>query len=112
MLSFLSRYADNFLIGIFLGTVPLGLYAVGYRLLDVSQTVLVKIAWKVAFPALSRLQGDRERMLRAHFRLTRVASLVIMPAYTGLALVAPELTVLVFGQTVVCQWSRRLDSPA
>lgn len=101
LLTFLSRHTDNFLIGIFLGPVPLGLYAVGYRLLDVSLAILVNIARKIAFPALSRLQGDSQRMLRAHLKLTRVASLTIIPAYVGLALIAPELTVLVFG----AQWS-------
>jgi PST family polysaccharide transporter len=97
LLTFLSRHTDNFLIGVFLGPVPLGLYAVGYRLLDVSQTILINIARKIAFPAFSRLQGDRERMRRAHLRVTRVAGLIIVPAYVGLALTAPELTILVFG---------------
>lgn len=101
LLTFLSRHTDNFLIGIFLGPVPLGLYAVGYRLLDVSLTILVNIARKIAFPAFARLQGDSERMLRAHLKMTRVASLTIMPAYVGLALIAPELTILVFGS----RWS-------
>lgn len=101
LLSFLSRYSDNFLIGMFLGAVPLGLYAVGYRLLEVSQSILVNVARKIAFPAFSRLQVDRDRMVRAHLRLTRVSSLTIMPAYVGLAIIAPELTVLVFGR----QWS-------
>jgi O-antigen/teichoic acid export membrane protein len=101
LLTWLSRYTDNLLIGVFLGATPLGLYVVGYRLLEVSQSILVNVARKIAFPAFSRLQGDRERMLRAHLKMTRVASLTTFPAYIGLALIAPELTILVFG----AQWS-------
>jgi O-antigen/teichoic acid export membrane protein len=97
LLTFLSRNTDNLLIGVFLGTSALGLYAVGYRLLEFSQTILVNVARKIAFPAFSRLQADRDRMLRAHLKLTRVASLTTFPAYIGLALIAPELTILVFG---------------
>jgi PST family polysaccharide transporter len=101
LLTFLNRNTDNLLIGAFLGTTPLGLYAVGYRLLEVSQTVLVNVARKITFPAFSRLQGDRDRMLKAHLKVTRVSSLTIFPSYIGLALIAPELTILVFG----AQWS-------
>ncbi len=98
VLNFLTRYSDNFLIGVFLGPAALGLYAVGYRILEVSQTILINIARKIAFPAFSRLQHDRERMVRAYLRLSRGASAVILPGYIGLALVATELTVVVFGE--------------
>jgi O-antigen/teichoic acid export membrane protein len=96
VLTFLNRNTDNLLIGAFLGTGPLGVYVAGYRLLEVSQTILVNVARKIAFPAFSRLQGDRDRMLRAHLKVTRVASLTIFPAYIGLAIIAPDLTILVF----------------
>lgn len=99
VLNFLSRNADNLLIGYFLGPGLLGLYAVGYRILLVSQTILISIARKIAFPAFSRLQGDRDRMVQAYLRLTRAIGAVILPGYIALALVAPELTVVVFGPT-------------
>ena len=100
MLNFFSRNVDNLLIGAFLGPIPLGLYAVGYKILDVSQTMLLNIARRITFPAFSRLQGDRVRLRQAYFRVGRAGSLVILPSYVGLALVAPELTVTVFGH----QW--------
>lgn len=98
ILSFLSRHVDNLLIGVYLGTTPLGFYAVGYRILDVSQTLLVNVARKIAFPAFSRMQLDRDRLRRAYFRMTRIGSIVILPGYVGLAVTAPELTILLFGQ--------------
>ena len=98
ILGFIGRNADNFLIGAFLGIVPLGIYAVGYRILDVSHRLLINVARKVTFPALSRLQHDETRLVRAYLRVTRLAAVLIIPAYVGLALVAPELTVVVFGE--------------
>jgi PST family polysaccharide transporter len=99
ILGFVSRNADNFLIGVFLGAVPLGIYAVGHRILDVSQRLLINVARKITFPAFSRLQHDEVRLARAYLRVTRTGSVLILPGYVGLALVAPELTVLLFGAT-------------
>jgi PST family polysaccharide transporter len=99
ILGFVSRNADNLLIGVFLGTVPLGIYAVGYRILDTSQRLLINATRKITFPAFSRLQHDPERMRRAYLRATRAASVLIIPGYVGLALVAPELVVTLFGST-------------
>ena len=71
MLNFVSRNADNLLIGAFLGTGPLGLYAVGYRILDTSQTLLVNAARKLAFPVFSFIQNDQIRVQRAYGRVNR-----------------------------------------
>jgi O-antigen/teichoic acid export membrane protein len=100
VLNYLSRNVDNLLIGVFLGPVPLGIYAIAYRILTISQSVLVNVARRIAFPALASLQHDADRLQRAYFRLTRVASVVILPGYVGLAIVAGDLTPLLFGD----QW--------
>ena len=97
VLGYLSRNMDNLLIGAVLGTVPLGLYAVGYRILDTTQQLLISVTRKVTFPALSALQADAARMERAYFRLSRASSAVIVPGYVAMALVAPELTIVLFG---------------
>lgn len=95
---FFARNTDNLLIGAFLGTMPLGLYAVGYRILDTSQVLLINISRKVAFPALASVQREPARIHRAYFKLTRVSGALIMPAYVGLALVASQLVAVIFGQ--------------
>lgn len=97
LLGFLGRNVDNLLIGAFLGAGPLGLYAVGFRLLETTQKVLVNVARKLAFPVFSKLQGEPERMRRAYGRANRVLSAIILPGYVGLAVVAQETVVLLFG---------------
>ncbi|MGI8929656.1 MAG: lipopolysaccharide biosynthesis protein [Candidatus Limnocylindrales bacterium] len=98
ILSFLSRNVDNLLIGAYLGLTPLGFYAVGYRILDTSQQLLVNFARRLAFPIFARLQGDPNRLRRAYARLTGAISVVILPGYIGLALVAQEAIVVLFGE--------------
>lgn len=98
ILNFLSRNVDNLLIGAYLGLTPLGFYAVGYRILDTSQQLLVNFARRLAFPIFARLQDDVERLRRAYARVTGAMSVVILPGYIGLALVAQEAVVVIFGE--------------
>jgi len=101
LLNFLSRNVDRLLIGAYLGIVSLGFYSVAYRILDTSQVLLVNAARKLAFPIFSRLQHDRDRMRRAYSRVTRALSVIILPGYIGLALVAQEAIIVIFG----AQWA-------
>lgn len=98
VLQFFSRHMDNLLIGIFLGLNPLGFYGVAYRILDTSQALLVSAARKLAFPVFSRLQNDPERLRRAYARAARGLSVIFLPGFLGLALVAQEAIVVIFGQ--------------
>ena len=97
VLGFVSRNADNLLVGAFLGAGPLGLYAIGYRILDTTQTLLVNAARKLAFPVFSRIQHDQERTRRAYGRVNRALSTIILPGYIGLSIVAQEAVVILFG---------------
>jgi O-antigen/teichoic acid export membrane protein len=97
-LGFLSRNMDNLLVGVFLGPEQLGFYAVAYRILDTSQTLLVSASRRLVFPSFARLQHDLDRVSRAYLRLARSSSALILPGYIGLALVAHEAIVVLFGQ--------------
>jgi PST family polysaccharide transporter len=97
VLNFISRNTDNLLVGLALGVVPLGIYAVAYRILDTSQTLLISAARKLIFPTFARLQHDPERIRRAYSRINRASSALTLPGYIGLALVAQEATVTLFG---------------
>lgn len=108
ILNFLSRNMDNLLIGVFLGAEQVGVYYVAYRILDTSQSLLVNFARKLAFPIFSRMQGDPQRIRRAYGRVSRTVSVVILPGYVGLALVAQEAIVVIFGD----KWQASAPSAA
>lgn len=101
LLNFLNRHADDLLIGYFLGPTLLGLYTVAYRLIAIMTDLLTSVTNAVAFPAFSRLQNEPERMRRALYQVTQYTSLITFPAFIGVAVIAPELVVAVFGS----QWT-------
>jgi O-antigen/teichoic acid export membrane protein len=94
---FASRRSDDFLIGVVLGPVALGLYTAAYRILLVMTEMIIWTMEGVAFPVFSRLQGDPERSKRAFYIVTQFCSAVATPAFLSLAVLAPELTHLAFG---------------
>lgn len=99
-LGFLNNRADDFLIGIYLGSTALGFYSVAYRILTVMTQVLVNTTNQVALPAFSRLQEDPERFRQAFYTATRLTSVLAFPAFLGVVVLAPEIVVICFGR----QW--------
>lgn len=100
ILTFFTRRSDDFLIGYFLGPVMLGYYTIGYRLLLVIIRLVTGIINSVAFPTFSRLQDNLERMRNAFYQVTQYTSLLAIPAFIGLAVLAPEIVPVFFGE----QW--------
>ncbi|MBW2189459.1 MAG: lipopolysaccharide biosynthesis protein [Deltaproteobacteria bacterium] len=98
LLDFLNRRSDDFLIGMFLGGVALGYYAVAYRVLGVMTQVMAKTGTVVAFSAFSRLQREPDRMREAFYRSTQAASVVATPVFIGVSVVAPTAVPLIFGE--------------
>jgi PST family polysaccharide transporter len=101
LLNFLNRHVDDLLIGYFLGPTMLGFYTIAYRLLVVMTDLLTSAANAVAFPTFSRLQNEPERMRRAFYQAIHYTGLISFPAFIGVAVVAPELIVTLFGP----QWT-------
>jgi O-antigen/teichoic acid export membrane protein len=96
----LSRNADNVLIGRYIGAHALGLYAFAYNVMLASLMRVVAPLQQVIFPALSRMQDDRERLAASWLKGTRLIVAVSGPILTGVLITAPDLVPLVFGS----QW--------
>jgi polysaccharide transporter, PST family len=101
ILTYLSTNADNFLIGVVLGPVALGVYVIAYRVLIVLNELVVNTINIVALPTLSRLAGERSLINAALCRASSAAAMFAFPVYVGLAVVAHPLVRLVFG----ARWS-------
>jgi O-antigen/teichoic acid export membrane protein len=97
ILSYLSLNGDNLLIGRFIGAVALGTYSLAYNLMSLPMSLLAAPISQVAFPALSRLKSDRERLRSAWLRGKRISSVFIAPAFVGLIVIAPDLVPAMFG---------------
>lgn len=99
-MNFLNTRADDLLIGYFLGPVTLGYYTIAYRVLCVMHQLLVNTSKQVLLPTFSRLQGDIKLFRNAFYTATQLTSVVAFPIFIGVATLAPELVVLLFGE----QW--------
>jgi PST family polysaccharide transporter len=98
---FFSRNADKFLIGYYLGAVALGYYAIAYKLLETLARLFSSVTSQVIFSSFSALQEQVDRLRNAFYTATQLTGLVTFPLYTGLAVTAPYVVILVFGD----QWN-------
>jgi len=97
-LAFLSRNADNVLVGRFLGVNSLSLYSMAYRVLVIPVQMLGQTLNRVAFPIFSRLADQRERLAASLLKTTELLAFAAVPAMSLVAVAAPELVGLVLGQ--------------
>lgn len=91
--------ADYLIVGNRLGADALGYYTIGYRL---PELLLFNVFWivsSVAFPAYSKVRvlGGSHSFGRAMLRTLQVLSLYAFPVGVGLALMARDLVVVLFG---------------
>ncbi len=91
VINFFNGHIDRLLVGYVLGATALGHFGMARRVADGAVNGLAGVMNTVAFPVLSRLQDDRERLVQAFRSATHFSSLIIFPAFAGLALVAPVL---------------------
>ena len=97
-LTVLMRRSDDLLIGYFLGPTLLGFYTIGYQLLLTTIRLVTEVTNSVAFPAFSRIQHQPDRMREAFYKVTQYTSLFAFPVFIGLATLAPELILTIFGE--------------
>jgi O-antigen/teichoic acid export membrane protein len=92
-----ARSADNLLIGRFLGPAAAGAYALSYNVMLAPLSRLGGPVSEVLFPALSRIQDDRERVGSIWLRVNRVTAAISVPALLGLVVVADDFVRVLLG---------------
>lgn len=98
LLFYLNRNADNMLIGRFLGSSALGLYAVAYNVMLAPLSRIAGPLVEVLFPAFSKIQTDKKRMASLWLRANRMIATITVPGMLGLMVVAPEFVRVVLGE--------------
>jgi len=101
LLNFFNRRAGELLIGVVLGPIALGLYAVAMRVLTLTLDLLINNVNKIAWPVFSRVAHQPERLRSAYLRSVSITTLCAFPGFTILGLFGNPLTPLIFGQ----QWT-------
>jgi PST family polysaccharide transporter len=96
--NYFARHADNLIIGIFLGPVALGYYALAYKLMLLPRDSVTNVVARVLLPAFSRMQDDDERLAKAYLRTCGAIAFVTFPMMAGLAVVARPFVEVVLGE--------------
>jgi PST family polysaccharide transporter len=96
-IGYFSYNAEKILLGHFWGAGPLGIYGRGYQLSNLPMQQMSTAVGSVAFPALSRLQSDPERLRRFHLKAHSLVVSVTVPIVIGIALFAEDIIAVVLG---------------
>jgi O-antigen/teichoic acid export membrane protein len=88
---------DNLLVGRFLGSTALGIYSVAYNIMVLPSTNITNPLRDVLYAAFARLQHDTRRLGEAWLRVNNIAGSLLVPAFLGLAAVAPDFVPAVLG---------------
>lgn len=94
----LAQQTDNFLVGTFAGTAPLGYYDRAYRTMQWPSLLLNALLSRSALFTYARLKDDTERLQRTVAMLIWLSISVTMPIALGLLLAAPDLVLLLYGE--------------
>ncbi len=96
--NYFARNADKFIIGAFLGLIPLGYYSLAYGILLKPRDAVTSVLMRVLFPAFSRMQDDDERLKAAYLRACGAIAFVTFPMMLGLAVMAHPFVEVVLGE--------------
>jgi O-antigen/teichoic acid export membrane protein len=89
---------DSLIIGRFMTAAALGFYNLGIRVTTTPSQNLRFIITRVAFPAYSTIQDEGARLRRGFLKSVSFISIIGLPFFFGLVIVAPEFVRVVFGQ--------------
>lgn len=93
----MGNYGDNAAIGRLLGASALGVYGRAFQLMSVPVQHLGDVIDSVMFPAMARIQGERQRLGEVFLRAVGLVNLILLPASVLGIVLAPELIHVVLG---------------
>ena len=98
VLSYLASNTDKILLGRFWGAEALGIYGRAYQLVNLPTENLNATLALVAFPALSRLQNEPERLRNYFLKGYRLFLSLSVPITVSFALFADDIILVFLGQ--------------
>ena len=98
--NYVARQGDNILVGRLLGAEALGLYGRAYQTMAMPADLFGGVLDIVLFPVMARVQDSKASLARAYQRGISAIALITAPAGVAVAVVAPELIVVLLGS----QW--------
>lgn len=101
MVLYVASELDSAVIGKLLGTEELGFYSLAATISVLATLNLSKIASSIMMPAYSKLQGDVPALRNAYLRALTLVFFLVAPATAGMIVLAEPLLWTVYGE----KWS-------
>jgi PST family polysaccharide transporter len=95
---YIASEIDNAFIGKLLGMDMLGFYVIAYSLANLPATHISKVASRIMFPAYCSIQNNLEKLHDVYLKVFNLLSKITIPAAFGLAILAPEIISIVYGE--------------
>ncbi|MEF8814591.1 MAG: lipopolysaccharide biosynthesis protein, partial [Halovenus sp.] len=97
IVGFLQNQGDDIFVGWLLGATPLAFYQMAYRFSNAPATELTSVIGSVAFPSLSQVQADSDKLRNGYLRTLRFSVFLAFPVAAGIAIVAPSFVRVFLG---------------
>jgi O-antigen/teichoic acid export membrane protein len=94
---YLASQVDKLVVGRWLGAEALGLYALSSLLMTAPAVLFGQILDRVLFPTMALVQHEPARLARAYRTGVASCALFVLPASLVVAIVAPELVLVLLG---------------
>ena len=95
--NYLAVQGDNLVVGRALGPAALGVYGRAYQLMAAPATGLGGMLDSVLFPAMARVQDDKQRLAGAYRRGVSMLSTIVVPLGAISFVIAPEIIRIALG---------------
>ncbi len=100
IINYAGSQVDNLIVGKILGIAMLGFYQMAFQIMDLPRRFLGSVIDKVMFSAMSRMDGDLNRLASAYLRSTELVIVLMLPISVLGIILAPEIVEVYLGD----QW--------
>lgn len=98
LLGAVLKDVDYLIVGRMLGADALGFYTLAFRVPELAVLSTCYALSQAVFPVFSSLQADRAALRRGFLRAVGILVLLTMPIGCGIAVVAPDLVHVLYGE--------------
>lgn len=97
ILNYLHGYADNLIVGKFMGADQLGIYSLAFNTVSQPQTKLVSQISAVNFPVYALIQSEEKRFLTAYRKTLNLVLMIVIPILSILFVGADDFVRVFYG---------------
>ena len=95
--NYLFENVDDIVVGRLMGTAPLGVYQMAYKISSLPITEVADVFGKVTFPIYVKLSYDYQRIRKAYLKTMGVVSFLVIPFGLVFLLFPKEIVLLILG---------------